>query len=79
MGQVTLYLDSETEEKMRMAAKASGVSQSRWVAELIREKTATEWPASIVQLAGAWAEDDFPSLDQIRKGIPPDLPRERFD
>ena len=79
MGQITLYLDGETEEKMKAAARASGVSQSRWVAELIREKTATEWPASIVQLAGAWAEDDFPSLDEIRRGLPPDLPRESFD
>ena len=79
MGQITLYLDGETEEKMKTAARASGVSQSRWVAELIREKTATEWPASIVQLAGAWAEDDFPSLDEIRQGTPQDLPREPFD
>jgi hypothetical protein len=79
MGQVTLYIDSETEEKLKAAAKAAGVSQSRWVAELIREKTATEWPASVVQLAGAWAEDDFPSLEEIRKGLPLDLPRESFD
>ena len=79
MGQVTLYIDHETEEKLKAAAKAAGVSQSRWVAELIREKTATEWPASVVQLAGAWAGDDFPSLEEIRKGLPPDLPREPFD
>jgi hypothetical protein len=79
MGQVTLYLDPETEEKMKEAAKTAGVSQSRWVADLIREKTATEWPASIVQLVGAWAEEDFPSLDEIRKGLPPDLPRESLD
>jgi hypothetical protein len=79
MGQLTLYLDSQTEEKMKAAAKAAGVSQSRWVSDLIRDKTATEWPAVVVQLAGSWAEDDFPSLDEIRKGTPPDLPRESFD
>ncbi|HEY2295406.1 MAG TPA: CopG family transcriptional regulator [Thermoanaerobaculia bacterium] len=79
MGQVTLYLDNETEEKMKEAAKAAGISHSRWVSDLIRAKTATEWPASIVQLAGAWAEDDFPSLEEIRAGLPPDLPREPFD
>ncbi len=76
MGQVTLYLDNETEEKMRTAAKAAGVSQSRWVADLIRDKTATEWPDSIVRLIGSWA--DFPSLEEIRKGLPEDLPRESF-
>ena len=74
MGQVTLYLDPETEERMKAAAKAAGVSQSRWVVELIRGKTATEWPASIAKLAGAWA--DLPSLEEIRKGLPADAPRE---
>lgn len=73
MGQVTLYLDPETEERMKVAAKAAGLSQSRWVAEVIREKTATEWPASIASLAGAW--EDFPSLEELREGLPEDLPR----
>lgn len=79
MGQVTLYLDNETEDRMKTAAKAAGISQSRWVADLIREKTATEWPESIVKLVGAWADEDFPSLEEIRKGTPPDSPRESFD
>jgi hypothetical protein len=64
MGQVTLYLDMDTEAKMKEAAKAAGVSQSRWIADLIREKTATEWPSSVAGLAGAWA--DFPELDEVR-------------
>ena len=77
MGQLTLYLDSETEEKMKAAAKASGLSQSRWVAELIREKTATEWPAWVAEMVGSWS--DFPSLEEIREGVPEDLPREPLD
>jgi hypothetical protein len=71
MGRMTLYLDSDTEAKMKAAAKAAGVSPSRWVSDLIREKIAAEWPASVVWLGGSWAEDDFPSLDEIRKGLPP--------
>jgi hypothetical protein len=68
MGRITLFLDDETAEKMKKAAKAAGLSPSRWVAELIREKMATTgWPASVVRLAGAWAGDDFPSLEEIRK------------
>lgn len=77
MGQVTLYLDSETKERLRAAAKAEGVSQSRWVADLIREKTATEWPASLVKLIGAWAAD-FPDLEAIRTGVSEDLSCESF-
>ena len=74
MGKIRLYLDSETEEKMKQAAKTAGVSPSRWVADLIREKTATEWPAWVAGLAGAWS--DFPSLEEIREGVPEDTPRE---
>ncbi len=74
MGQVTLYLDQETEKKMKAAAGAAGVSSSRWVVGLIREKTADEWPASIVELAGAWP--DMPSLDEIRATEGEDVPRE---
>jgi hypothetical protein len=74
MGQVTLYLDAETEIKMKDAARAAGVSQSRWVAEVIREKTATRWPESIARLAGAWA--DFPTAEEIRAGLGEDVPRE---
>ncbi|HKH45980.1 MAG TPA: CopG family transcriptional regulator [Thermoanaerobaculia bacterium] len=78
MAQVTLYLDTETESKMKAAARSAGVSQSRWVADLIREKTATQWPESLVKLAGTWSDDDFPSLEEIREGIGEDAPRETF-
>jgi hypothetical protein len=66
---VTLYLDPETEARMKAAAKSAGVSQSRWVADLIREKTAAQWPDSLVKLVGSWADDDFPSHEEIRAGI----------
>jgi hypothetical protein len=74
MGQVTLYLDTETEVRMKKAAKAAGISQSRWVTNLIREKLATSWPPSIVRLAGAWA--DFPTAEELRSGLGEDAPRE---
>jgi hypothetical protein len=78
MAQVTLYLDPETESKMKAAAKAAGVSQSRWVAGLIQEKTSTQWPESLVKLAGSWSHEDFPSLEEIRAGMGEDVPREPF-
>lgn len=74
MSQITLYLDAETETKLKLAAKAAGVSQSRWVAELIREKTASQWPESVARLGGAWA--DFPTAEEIRAGLGEDAPRE---
>lgn len=76
MGQVTIYLDEETERQARAAATADGVSLSRWVAERIRQGRRTEWPASVRALAGAWP--DFPSAETIRKGQGRDIPRRKL-
>lgn len=74
MGQVTIYLEDELETKMRASAKAMNVSQSKWVASVIREKLVDEWPASVRELPGTW--EDFPSSEELREGQPPDNPRE---
>ena len=69
MGQITIYLDSETEKKMINTIKKSGKSKSKWVAELIREKTAGSWPENIINLAGAWS--DLPTAEEIRREADP--------
>jgi len=65
MGQVTIYLDDNTEAKMIAAAKSANLSKSKWISSLIQSKVVTEWPDSITKLAGAWK--DFPSIEEIRK------------
>lgn len=74
MGQITIYLDAETEIKLRTAAKAGNISQSKWVAELIREKVQDQWPQTIMAMAGTWS--DFPDADDIRKSSGRDVARE---
>jgi hypothetical protein len=74
MGQVTIYLDPETEKKMLNMVKKSGVSKSKWIAKLIKEKTANNWPANVVKLAGAWK--DLPTAEQLRKDMGRDVKRE---
>jgi len=74
MPQVTLYLDAETDEKVRRAARAARISRSRWVAEAIRKSLAAEWPATVRELAGAW--ENFPSAEEIREGAGKDTDRE---
>lgn len=37
----------------------SGISKSKWISELIHEKTSTTWPENVRKLAGAWK--DLPS------------------
>mgnify|MGYP000390616386 CR=1 FL=1 len=74
MGQVTVYLDNEVEKLMKQAAKAAGMPVSRWLSELVRAKTRTDWPQEVRDAVGAWA--DFPDADQLRAGQGQDLLRE---
>ena len=67
MGQVTIYLDSETEKKMSTIVKKTGISKSKWISDLIKQKITTTWPENIVKLAGAWT--DLPTAEEIRKNM----------
>ena len=74
MAQVTLYMDDDTMAKMRAAAEAAGLSMSSWLAQLVRERTQSQWPPEVSALAGAWR--DLPSAEAIRETQPVDVPRE---
>ncbi|PCI46020.1 MAG: CopG family transcriptional regulator [Moraxellaceae bacterium] len=76
MGQVTIYLEDEVEKKMVDAAKSAHLSKSKWIARLIKEEVATEWPQSIINLNGAWG--DFPDIGDIRGKIGKDSAREEL-
>jgi hypothetical protein len=76
VAQVTLYLDDETVERVRRAARASGLSRSRWLAQLVREKTAREWPAVVREMAGSYP--DFPEAEELRRPAGRDVRRERL-
>lgn len=75
MGQVTIYIDDKTEANMNAAVKASGVSKSKWVARVIREKAGAEWPQEAKSLAGKW--QDLPMAEDIRQTVA-DSQRESF-
>lgn len=76
MAQVTLYLDADTAEKVRKAAEQAGLSRSRWLARLVQDNTATEWPQAVKELAGAWA--DLEPAKGLRRRTGRDSRRERF-
>lgn len=76
MPQRNLYVDESTHTRMRRAAEAAGMSLSKWVASMVIEKTANQWPDEVLALAGAW--NDFPSLEEIRAGAREDALRESF-
>ncbi len=76
MGQVTIYLDDETEKTVRAAAESDGVSVSKWVAQQIHNGARAEWPTIVRELAGAWT--DLPSAEQIRRPTTKDVRRARL-
>ncbi len=67
MGQVTIYIDDKTEADMNAAVRASGISKSKWVARVIREKAGAEWPQEVKELAGEW--QDLPMAEDIRQTV----------
>ena len=76
MAQITLYIDDSTQARLRNAALSRAVSQSQFVADLIRRATASEWPPEVLALAGSVA--DFPLADELRAGQAPDAERISF-
>ena len=74
MSQVTIYLEEEIEQKMKLAAQSANLSKSKWIAKLIQDKVTNEWPQSIVNLAGSW--EDFPTIDSLRTDMSTDIERE---
>ena len=74
MGQVTIYLDDETEKKLNRIIKDSDVSKSKWIARLIKEKADDAWPSRVREMAGAW--QDLPTSGELREGLGSDQERE---
>jgi hypothetical protein len=65
VAQITIHLDKALLALVQADAKAAGISPNQWIAEAIRRRVKTEWPASVLALAGAWP--DFPAANTIRK------------
>jgi hypothetical protein len=36
--------------------RKQGISKSKWISALIREKTVSTWPETVSELADAWAD-----------------------
>lgn len=76
MGQVTIYINAETEKRARDSARAEGLSLSKWVAERIARHSRKEWPGLVRELAGAWT--DLPPVERIRRAEGKDIDRKRL-
>ena len=74
MAQITLYIDDATQAKLREAAAERKVTQSQFVADLIRRATVNAWPPEALALFGSMP--DFPLAEELRAGLPPDPERD---
>ena len=74
MAQITLYIDEATQARLREAAAQRKVSQSQFVADLIRRATENTWSPQALALFGS--APDFPLADELRAGLPPDPERD---
>lgn len=68
MAPFTVYLDPETEALVNQCAKASGLSKSRWVTQVIKRHVRDAWPEQCLALAGAFP--DFPLREDCDPGYP---------
>ena len=77
MAQITLYLEDHLENELQRIAKSQGLSNSKWVANLIARQLRDTWPADVLEMAGSW-NDDFPLAEEIRSSQGLDVAREPF-
>jgi hypothetical protein len=78
MAQLTIYLDNETEQLVKRHVKGTRTSASKWVAEAVRNRVLSEWPADVVSLFGSWKKDDFPDAAELRREYGTDARREEL-
>jgi hypothetical protein len=74
MAQITLYIDDAVQSRLRDAAARAAVSQSQFVADLIRRATSDRWDDEVLALAGSIP--DFPDAESLRAGLAADAGRE---
>ncbi|MEK6232470.1 MAG: hypothetical protein N2A42_11525 [Luteolibacter sp.] len=74
MSQLTIYLDSETQRKLTLAAKREAVSLSSWarkhLAKAAEESEATAWDHVSLFTGVAGNDFDPPSRDGSHRPIP---------
>ncbi len=74
MAQITIYLDDELIRQVKQSAAEAKVSQSQWIADLIRQHCHNDWPQAVREMAGTWQV--FPQQDELRAEQGEDTPRE---
>ena len=80
MAQLAVYIDDNLSKRLDRAAKSSGKSKSKWIADAIEKSLDDQWPQGFFNLAGSWKDDESPEeiLRRIRKGMESSETREEL-
>jgi hypothetical protein len=80
MAQLAVYIDDNLSKRLDKAAKSSGKSKSKWIADAIEKSLDDQWPQGFFNLAGSWKDDEGPEeiLRRIRKGMESSETREEL-
>jgi len=64
MAQITLYLDDQTAQRIKRAARRQKISLSKWVAQRLEDRSNTKWPSRYDKLFGSLADSSFERPEQ---------------
>jgi hypothetical protein len=80
MAQLAIYIEDQLAKRLDNAAKSSGKSKSKWVADAIKRSLQDQWPEGFFDLAGSWKDDVGPDeiMRKIRSGMEKPESREKL-
>jgi predicted DNA-binding protein len=80
MAQLAIYIEDQLAKRLDNAAKSSGKSKSKWVADAIKRSLQDQWPEGFFDLAGSWEDDIGPDeiMRKIRSGMEKPESREKL-
>ncbi len=76
MAQITIYINSELESKVKKIASSLNISISKYIATIVEKNIEDSWNPKVKKLAVSWS--DFPTIEEIRNSSAKDIKREEF-
>lgn len=65
MSQVSLYLDDNVQEMIRIRAKERGSSMSSYVNEILKKFNEDRPPKELMELMGSWGSDPMEEPEEL--------------
>ena len=76
MAQITIYINSELESKVKKIASSLNISISKYISTIVEKNIEDSWNPKVKKLAGSWS--DFPTIEEIRDSSAKDIKREEL-